>query len=504
MVTELIEWITFISIIALALNGVRFFLDNRRNRLLLFLFFSFSFLSFQNYLLDEYYLLVVLYLVTGMYTLNVSGLIASSGVVLIQHMLSQYFSWALVSFFIITNVTIYLIGTKALNHFQQLREWKRKMYHNTKQLTIMKEITSAIQQTDELDRLLHIFVTTITAGHGLGFNRCLVFLNDNQSGTIHGMMGIGPVRGEEGFEIWNEIAVKKYRLADLLERMDEEHIDPELNEIVSSLSFPLEADSLFYQALRDGEDRLLNISETNDEILRELSNYFHMRDVLLVPMVYQNEKIGILLIDNPVTHKPITPEEIDNLMPLALQTAISIHQLNMYQNIKQMSVTDGLTKLKNQRALKDDLAHIFSETHPQFGMVMIDIDHFKHYNDTNGHLLGNVALEQLAKILKDNIRNIDQSYRFGGEEFSLILMNVTPEEAFQSAENIRKLVEQAVFPNQQLQPSGNLTISLGVSHTDLIDEHTPDAILHTSDQALYLAKSSGKNNTVLYQKEATQ
>jgi diguanylate cyclase (GGDEF)-like protein len=136
-------------------------------------------------------------------------------------------------------------------------------------------------------------------------------------------------------------------------------------------------------------------------------------------------------------------------------------------------------------------------------MVMIDIDHFKHYNDTNGHLLGNVILEQLAKLLKDNIRNIDQSYRFGGEEFSLIFMNVTPAEAYQLAENIRILVEQTVFPNQQLQPSGNLTISLGVSHTDLIDEHTPDAILHTSDQALYLAKSNGKNNTVLYQKEVS-
>ncbi|GEM02209.1 hypothetical protein HHA03_17410 [Halolactibacillus halophilus] len=376
------------------------------------------------------------------------------------------------------------------------------MYHNTKQLTIMKEITSAIQQTDELDRLLHIIVTSITAGHGLGFNRCLVFLNDNQTGTIHGMMGIGPVRGKEGFEKWNEIAAKKYRLTDLLERMDEEHIDPELNEIVSSLSFPLETNTLFYQALRDGEDRLLNLNATNDTILRELCDYFHMGDVLLVPMVYQNEKIGILLIDNPVTHKPITPEEIDNLMPLALQTAIAIHQLNMYQNIKQMSVTDGLTKLKNQRALKDDLAHIFSEKKPKFGMVMIDIDHFKHYNDTNGHLLGNVALEQLAKLLKDHISNIDQSYRFGGEEFSLIFMNVTPEETYQLAENIRELVEQTIFPNQELQPSSNLTISLGVSHTDLIEEQSEEAILHTSDQALYLAKSSGKNNTVLYQKEA--
>lgn len=499
--SELIEWIVAMSIVAIALNAIRFFLNERRNRLLVFLFFTGSFISFQSHLLDEYYLLVILYLMTGMYSLHATGLFIASAVILIRHFIYFTPSVTLFGLFILTNISIYIIGTRGIHHFNQLSDWKQKMYHNTKQLTIMKEITSAIQQTDELDRLLHIIVTTITAGHGLGFNRCLVFLNDHSSNQIHGMMGIGPVRGEDGFEKWNEIAVKKYRLTDLLERMDEEHIDPELNELVSSLSFPFSSSSVFYQALCDGKDRLINVQEVDDAILNELSDYFHMDEVLIVPMVYQNEKIGILLIDNPVTHKKMAPEEIDNLMPLALQTTISIHQLNMYQNIKTLSITDGLTKLKNQRALKDDLARIFSEKHPRFAVVMIDIDYFKHYNDSNGHLLGNIALEQLANLLKNNTRDRDQSYRFGGEEFSLIFMNVTPEEALSMAEDIRVLVETAVFPHQSSQPDGNLTISLGVSHTDFIDEQTEAAILHTSDAALYEAKKTGKNTVVLYQKE---
>ncbi|GEM04565.1 hypothetical protein HMI01_15530 [Halolactibacillus miurensis] len=497
--SELIEWIVIMSIVSIALNVIRFFLNEKRNRLLVFLFFTFSFLSFQSHLLDEYYLLVVLYLMTGMYSLHANGLIISSAVVLIRHFLYFTPSVTLFGLLILTNITIYIIGTRGIHHFNQLSDWKQKMYQNTKQLTIMKEISAAIQQTDELDRLLHIIVTTITAGHGLGFNRCLVFLNDHLSNHIHGMMGIGPVRGKDGFEKWNEIAVKKYKLTDLLERMDEEHIDPELNELVSSLSFDFRPSSIFYQALRDGKDRLINVKDVNDTILNELSDYFHMDEVLIVPMVYQNKKIGILLIDNPVTHKKITPEEIDNLMPLALQTAISIHQLNMYQHIKTMSVTDGLTKLKNQRALKNDLTHIFSEKDPQFAVVMIDIDYFKHYNDTNGHLLGNVALEQLATLLKSHMRKTDQSYRFGGEEFSVILMNVTPEEAYDIADRIRLAVLAEPFPEQHTQPGGHLTISLGVSHTDFIHDLTEHAILKTSDEALYEAKKSGKNKVVLYQ-----
>lgn len=498
---SLLQWIIIVSTLALALNFGRFFLSQRSNRLLVFIFFSCSFLLFQGYQTDEYWLLIALYLFAGMYTLDLPGLFIAISLIFIQHLIYMPMSLIFLNYLILSAVLIYFAGKRANTYFNQLREWKKKMYHNTKQLTILKEISSAIQQTDELNRLLHIIVTTITAGHGLGFNRCLVFLTDGQTNHMQGMMGIGPVRGEDGFDKWNDIAEKKYKLTDLLERMDEEHIDPELNDLVSSLTFKLDPNTLFHQALTDGRDRLVRVRETTDPILHELSDYFHMHELLIVPMVYQNEKIGILIIDNPVTHKKITPEEIDNLIPLALQTAISIHQLALYKNIKEMSETDGLTKLKNQRSLKEDLKRIFSEKSPRFGMVMIDIDFFKHYNDTNGHLLGNVALEQLAKLLKSHLRNIDQSYRFGGEEFVLILMNVTVREAYAMAEDIRKLVEQTAFPNEQAQPTNKLTISVGVSHTELINQLTEEHVLNTSDEALYKAKTTGKNRVVLYDKE---
>lgn len=498
---SLTQWVIIISTLALALNCGRFFFSQISNRLLVFIFFSISFLLFQSYQTEEYWVLIAIYLFAGMYTLHVTGLFIALGLISLQHLIFESSTVVFFSYLITSASLIYFAGKKADAYFNQLKEWNKKMYHNTKQLTIMKEITSAIQQTDKLDRLLHIIVTTITAGHGLGFNRCLVFLTDRQTNHIQGMMGIGPVRGEDGFDKWNDIAEKKYKLTDLLERMDEEHIDPELNDLVSSLTFKLSQDTVFHQALTDGRDRLVRVRETPDPILHELSDYFHMDELLIVPMVYQNEKIGILLIDNPVTHKKILPEEIDNLIPLALQTAISIHQLALYQNIKEMSETDGLTKLKNQRSLKQDLKRIFSEKKPCFGMIMIDIDFFKHYNDTNGHLLGNVTLEQLAKTLKSSMRNSDESYRFGGEEFALILMNVTVKEAYVIAENIRALIERTPFPNEQAQPSKKLTISVGISHTELIDQLTEEHILKTSDQALYKAKATGKNKVVLYEKE---
>lgn len=489
------------STLAIALNSGRFFLSHTCNRFLIFFYFSLSFLLFQPYYTNVYGVLIAIYLVAGMYTLNMFGLVLATGTIFIHQLLIDSLSPMFLGYVLLCAALVYVAGKRADTYFNQLGEWKKKMYHNTKQLTILKEISSAIQQTKELEKILHIILTTITAGHGIGFNRCLVFLTTNQTNHIQGMMGVGPIKDEEGFDKWNEIAEKKYKLTDLLERMEEEHIDPELNDLVSSLSFKLDPDTLFYQALTDGEDRLIRVRETNDAILFELSNYLDMDELLIVPMVYQNEKMGLLVIDNPVTKKKISPEEIDHVIPLALQTAISIHQLNLYENIKEMSETDGLTKLKNQRSLKEDLSRIFSEKKPCFGMVLIDIDFFKHYNDTNGHLLGNVALEHLAQTLKQAMRNKDESYRFGGEEFALIFMNVTADEAYAMAENIRACIEQTPFPNEEKQPTKKLTISVGVSHTDLVDQLDEDHILKTSDDALYKAKATGKNKVVLYHKE---
>ncbi|RLB57680.1 MAG: hypothetical protein DRI34_07160 [Deltaproteobacteria bacterium] len=125
-------------------------------------------------------------------------------------------------------------------------------------------------------------------------------------------------------------------------------------------------------------------------------------------------------------------------------------------------------------------------------MLMLDVDHFKHYNDNNGHLAGDQLLEHLARLLRENLRSTDIAGRFGGEEFCVALLDTELKSARRVAEKIRRVVERAEFPGQEKQPEGKLTVSIGVAELDLDDDQLDD-LIERADQALYRAKAGGRN-----------
>lgn len=487
-----------ILVLALVLNAGRFFVSNKRNRLLIFFFFNYLFICIISFYPEQWLFLAPLYLITGAYTFQLHGISVTLVLTIVYAAISQSLNPMSLVYIVINAVIIYTLHRKLTSLFINQSEWKKKLYQNAKQLNILREISMAIQQTRDLDKLLHIIVTSITAGHGLGFNRAMVFLYQENDQQLKGMIGIGPIRPEDGFSKWTEIAEMKYRLVDLLDRKDNADIDPELNAIIKHLSFKIEAGSTFEEVLQNETHALISTKDTHDPILRQLQQLFDIEDCLIVPMIYQAERIGVIVIDNPVTRKMITAEDIDNVMPLSLQAAISIHQLNLYQNIKELSYTDGLTGLKNQRTLQNDLDHLMQEPHPNFAVMMIDIDYFKLFNDTHGHLLGNKVLQTLADTLQALMTNKDQSYRFGGEEFSVILTDITVEKAYERAERIRRTIEQTVFPKEASQPSGSLTVTIGVCHYHQINGLTTDNLLSAADDALYHGKENGKNKVVCF------
>jgi len=163
--------------------------------------------------------------------------------------------------------------------------------------------------------------------------------------------------------------------------------------------------------------------------------------------------------------------------------------------LEQLIITDEKTKLFNFRHFKSELhseiarAKRFSEP---VSLIMIDADKFKHYNDTNGHVLGDEALIKMAKLMKSLCRETDKPARFGGEEFAVLLPKTGKEEAVIFAERIRKAIEEAVFVNQEKQPGGNFTASLGVATypEDCTDAET---LVNAADKALYKAKEKGRN-----------
>jgi diguanylate cyclase (GGDEF)-like protein len=160
-------------------------------------------------------------------------------------------------------------------------------------------------------------------------------------------------------------------------------------------------------------------------------------------------------------------------------------------NITRSSVTDGLTGLYNQTYFKKILEKIINNqrrsVNNAFALVLLDLDHFKQYNDRCGHLEGDEALRVCADIITRNLRDGDIAVRYGGEEFALLLPNLERHSAFSVAERIRKGIERHDFPKQELLDSGNLTISGGISvFPD--SGATSCEIIQVADKELYRAK----------------
>ena len=162
---------------------------------------------------------------------------------------------------------------------------------------------------------------------------------------------------------------------------------------------------------------------------------------------------------------------------------------------EKLSYTDDLTGISNHRYFIQRLTEEVGrqKRYPTaLSLLMIDIDYFKHYNDTNGHLAGDQVLRAVALLIGHGVRDSDIVARYGGEEFSAILINTGKKEAMEIAERVRRAVAENGFPNEGAQPNGKLTVSIGAATfspsictlTDLIRE---------ADAALYRAKRAGRN-----------
>ena len=160
-----------------------------------------------------------------------------------------------------------------------------------------------------------------------------------------------------------------------------------------------------------------------------------------------------------------------------------------------LSYIDDLTGIYNHRFFIQQLTMEVERRRrysSPLSLLMIDIDYFKNYNDTNGHLAGDQALRTIALLIQQGVRQTDIVARYGGEEFSAILINSAKEDAKKIAERVRENVAEARFPNENSQPNGDLTVSIGVG-TFSPSISTLTDLIRDADSALYRAKGAGRN-----------
>jgi diguanylate cyclase (GGDEF)-like protein len=169
----------------------------------------------------------------------------------------------------------------------------------------------------------------------------------------------------------------------------------------------------------------------------------------------------------------------------------------------QRAITDPLTRLYNFGFFRERLAievDRAAQTGDVVSLVIFDIDHFKKYNDNNGHEEGNVALTTVSEIIKTTGRRGDIMGRYGGEEFVALLYGATRQEAAAFAEAVREAVEGTEFAGAPQQPLGRVTISAGVA-TFPWDAQTDEALIKAADDNLYKAKEGGRNRVVVAETE---
>ncbi len=165
-----------------------------------------------------------------------------------------------------------------------------------------------------------------------------------------------------------------------------------------------------------------------------------------------------------------------------------------------LATVDGLAGLYNhryfQQRLREELNRAERFKYP-LSLVMMDIDYFKKYNDSQGHPAGDKVIQVLGQIIKRNIRGVDIAARYGGEEFAIILIDTAPEEAYSVCERIRQEVEGFPFEGRDTQPGGILSVSAGIAAAP-VNATRQDDLIKMADDALYKAKNTNRNRVVIY------
>ena len=250
------------------------------------------------------------------------------------------------------------------------------------------------------------------------------------------------------------------------------------------------------------------------EVARRLKAKIANKELPFIPIIMQtaldsteNKVEGLDAGADDYLTKPINFAELEarvssKLRIKALQSELEARDKELSElndKLRQISLTDGLTQIENRRSLEERLHDMWSHSvrlHEPIALVMCDIDKFKSVNDHYGHQAGDAVLKEFAQLLKSEAREIDRVGRYGGEEFLLILPGTVLDAAVTFAERLREKVASHTFT----YPGGTLcrTMSCGVAGSPHPRVKDQEALLKASDDALYVAKETGRNRVIRF------
>lgn len=270
---------------------------------------------------------------------------------------------------------------------------------------------------------------------------------------------------------------------------------PELirgRHILNNIEISMNLDYLYVEKLKSqnaAEDRpqIYRLEESDQDRSLFITKWMQASECSrLIPMLVKQRLIGFILIE------PVSEDE-DYLLTMARQISFAIENSKLYHD----AITDGLTGLYIHRFFQLSLHREIKRAqryNRAVTLMMLDIDHFKKFNDTFGHQAGDRVLRGVSDLIKSNVREVDIPCRYGGEELAVILPDTNIEQAKIVAEKIRKLIEEQTFFEES-----TITVSIGLAQ---VDEELKDnkQLIGAADKCLYIAKEKGRNLVIAWEK----
>jgi len=329
-----------------------------------------------------------------------------------------------------------------------IQEDPDRVIFSARDLAFELMVTKAILRSLSIDQVLYVVLSGVTSGEGLGFNRGLFLLADDGQRALRTGMAVGPIHEKEAHRIWEDMVEKALRLEALLTVYDAVKDDPSAHQLsrrLSHLSIPL--DGLESLATASPSLQAHGWSRIEPVVAKSLierrplhSNTLQLaceqpedepiafRNWWMVPLLTPDHIVGILVVDDAFSDRDVSPGVQHLLVALANPSAIAVEKSKLFDEMRALAQVDGLTGLSNRRSYEKEIHRLLTlsrQTGRGVSLIVLDLDHFKQYNDRHGHLAGDDALRFVAKALRAAARRSDFIARYGRSEEHTSELQVT-------------------------------------------------------------------------------
>lgn len=367
-------------------------------------------------------------------------------------------------------------------------------------LLALHEVSKVLRTTMDVNKSLFIICSALTSMGAHAYDMAAIFLTDARQQIAQGYMAVaqhdsGPVR-----DIWHMLSDQRRSLDGVVQ-----DIAPDLHAGMTALC---DAARRLRYSLADTHNLFCAVASsrrvaassdpgiaTSALVPEDLRTLCELRCFAVAPLMVHGELTGMLLVDASKNQRVFSEHGLKMLDMFADQAALALYNGMLHRKVAERALRDSLTGLYNhgyfESRLDDEIqrAKRYGEA---LSLLMFDIDHFKKFNDNHGHQTGDAVLVALSRLVRETVRATDVAFRYGGEEFTVLLPRTTVQDAAILAERLRSAIGQATLVNDKDGNRLPVTISMGIAGYPMHGD-TGGTLVGAADAALYRSKAGGRN-----------